>query len=390
MQKMILLILALAGISSCANVYAQEATAPATPEVKVEAPADPAAPAVKVNGTVITEGMIEQAVTQQLASRSKAPQNPELIERYKKIMRPRVIDNLINIELISQAAKKDGLALTDADIDARLEDLVKLAMEQSSMTREELAQDILKRQGVTIEESLANYRTNKQFLETILLEKIAAVRFAQQIEVSDQEIQNYYDENKAARYTKQEMVKASHILVKTIDDEGQPIAEEQKAQALTKIKEIKAKVDSEGSDFAALAGEFSDCPSGKRSGGDLGFFPKTGAMVEPFASEAFALKPGQVSDIVETQFGYHIIKCTDYQKEEVTPLSEVKDEISNQLARGKKNQVLSEMTSQLRSEAKIEYVNLADDPAEIARQKAAQQEAAQKEAQQAESTVEQK
>ncbi|MBN2842836.1 MAG: peptidylprolyl isomerase, partial [Sedimentisphaerales bacterium] len=303
MQKMFLLMLALAGICSFAIVHAQESTAPAAPEVKVVAQADPAAPAVKVNGVVINEGMIEQAIGQQLANRSKAPQNPELIERYKKIMRPRVIDNLINMELIGQAAKKDGLALTDADIDARLEDLVKLAMEQSKMTRDELAQDILKRQGVTIEESLASYRNNKQFLETILLEKVAAARFAQQIEVSDQDIQSYYDENKAARYTKQEMVKASHILVKTIDEEGQPVAEEQKAQALAKIKEIKARVDSEGSDFAALAGEFSDCPSGKRSGGDLGFFARTGAMVEPFASKAFALKPGEVSDIVETKFG---------------------------------------------------------------------------------------
>ena len=110
------------------------------------------------------------------------------------------------------------------------------------------------------------------------------------------------------RIKKPEQVKASHILVKV--DAGAD--EAKKAEARKKIQEIQQKVKA-GGDFEALATENSDCPS-KAKGGDLGFFER-GQMVKPFEEAAFALKPGEVSGIVETQFGYHIIKVQEKKDE---------------------------------------------------------------------------
>ncbi len=382
MQKFVLLLVLLVCVCGLDIARGQENAAADQAGTAVSA-VDPASTALTVNGVAITEAQISDAIAQQLAGRKNIPTEGPMLERYQQIMRPRVIDSMINVELISQAAKSENLSLTEDDIQNRLEDIVNIAMEQSGMTRDELAKDILKRQGMTIEESLAKYRENKQFLDTILLEKVAAAKYPQEITVSDDDVKKYYEENKEARYSKQEMVRASHILIKTIDEKGQPVSDEDKVAALETIKELKKKVDEPDSDFAEIARESSECPSGKRSGGDLNFFPRHNAMVEPFAKAAYDLKPGEVSDIVETQFGYHIIKCTDRQKAEVTPLEDVKDSIKNLLARNKKSSVLSNLTSELRKEAKIEYANPQDDPvvrAKIAEErKAAAQAAAESE-----------
>lgn len=361
-----------------AFVVANETGQFIAPEVAVQEPETLVLPdgvTLRVNDVDITEDMVLDGIKQQLASRDLSGISPEDFKTYSSILRPRVIDSLINVELINQVAKKEGLALTKQDIDSRIDEIVILAMEQTGMTREELAKDILKRQGITIEESLAKYRTNKQFLETILLEKVATVKQPLAATVTDAEIKDYFEANRS-KYSKPEMVRASHILVLTLDDNGQKFDETGIAEAKEKILDLQKKVAEPNADFAELAREFSDCPSGKSSGGDLGFFPRTGAMVEPFADAAYKLKPGQISDIVETQYGYHIIKCTERNPAEVTPLDEVKDDIRKQLSRYKKTAVLSDLTAQLRKEAVIKYSNQNDDPAFRAKQAQSQQEAA--------------
>ena len=91
-----------------------------------------------------------------------------------------------------------------------------------------------------------------------------------------------------------------------------------------------AEAKKPGADFVALAVQHSSCPS-RTKGGDLGFFPREGAMVEPFAAAAFALKTGEISDIVETRFGYHIIKVTDKKAAVVVPLERASETIREQL-----------------------------------------------------------
>jgi peptidyl-prolyl cis-trans isomerase C len=141
-----------------------------------------------------------------------------------------------------------------------------------------------------------------------------------EINVSEEDINLYYKSHKN-EFTVPEQVKARHILIrvdKSASEEDKKKAKE-KAEAL--LKRIK-----NGEDFEKLASEFSEDPGSNKKGGDLGYFSR-GRMIKSFEDVAFSLKPGEVSDVVETSFGYHIIKVEDRKPEELQPLEKVKDEV---------------------------------------------------------------
>jgi peptidyl-prolyl cis-trans isomerase C len=125
----------------------------------------------------------------------------------------------------------------------------------------------------------------------------------------------------------------------------------QKASAKKTLQDIKARL-AKGEDFAALAKEFSQ-DSSSANNGDLGYF-RRGQMVKPFEDAAFSLKPNEVSDIVETQFGYHLIKVYDKKPESVIAYDDVKDRIAEQIRQDKLKQEVMEYIQELRKSAKIE------------------------------------
>jgi peptidyl-prolyl cis-trans isomerase D len=145
--------------------------------------------------------------------------------------------------------------------------------------------------------------------------------------VPDAQIAEYYKSH-TSEFTTPEEVHASHILIrpKTMDDAGWKAAE-------ARAKEVDAKAHAAGADFAALARQYSDDQGSKANGGDLGWFPR-GRMVKEFENAVFALKPGQVSGLVKSQFGYHIIKLEARKPAGVRPLDEVRDEIRAKLVEG--------------------------------------------------------
>ena len=149
------------------------------------------------------------------------------------------------------------------------------------------------------------------------------------IEVSDEELEAYYATHMDMFFR----VKASHILLETEEE----------------AKEILVRVH-EGEDFNTLAKEYSIDPSVKENGGDLGYF-RHGNMVEPFEEAAFSLKPGEISDIVESQYGFHIIKVEDRKIDE---LDDVKDELKTSMLIDKKSSDYGEIFQKLYDEAKIE------------------------------------
>ncbi|MEO8837894.1 MAG: SurA N-terminal domain-containing protein, partial [Herbaspirillum sp.] len=144
---------------------------------------------------------------------------------------------------------------------------------------------------------------------------------AGQINVSDDDIKSYYAQN-ASHYTTEEERRASHILIAVNKDA--PAAEQAKAKA--KAETLLAEVRKDPSSFARVAKENSQDPGSATKGGDLGFFTKQ-AMVKPFADAAFGLKQGQISDLVKSDFGYHIIQLTAIKPAVAKPLAEVKDTI---------------------------------------------------------------
>ncbi len=168
------------------------------------------------------------------------------------------------------------------------------------------------------EKNKEQYRIPEKISVTYL--EIDPKKFEGEVKVTEKEIESYYEYN-ADMYQQPKQVKARHILFKV----GQDDAEEVKAKVKKRAEKVLLKAR-KGEDFAALAKEYSEGPS-KSQGGDLGYF-KAGQMEAPFEEAAFALKKGEISDLVETRFGYHIILVEDVKEAGMTPLEEVREDIA--------------------------------------------------------------
>lgn len=155
----------------------------------------------------------------------------------------------------------------------------------------------------------------------------------EQLAISDEETKNYYDANKD-KFKEPEKFRARHILVDT---------EETAKDVLTRLKA--------GEDFSALAREKSKDPS-KERGGDLGFFSK-GQMVPEFEQATLALEPGQLSDVVKTQFGYHVIKLEEKQPAREQSFDEVKDQLKQMLLSNKQRERFETLLKELKDKTKV-------------------------------------
>jgi peptidyl-prolyl cis-trans isomerase C len=147
-----------------------------------------------------------------------------------------------------------------------------------------------------------------------------------------------------------EQVNASHILVTVNTDDDEKTKKEKREKLENILKDIR-----NGASFSENASLYSDCPS-KSKGGNLGFFKK-GDMVKPFSDVAFSMPKGEVSDIVETRFGYHIIKVLDKKETDTIPFEEAQKNIVSYLEGMEKNNIINEYLTNLRMEANIEYAD---------------------------------
>ena len=181
------------------------------------------------------------------------------------------------------------------------------------------------------------------------IEKMLQKKFDVLNKIDDQAVSAYYKEH-PEDFQVPDRVNASHILIATMEED----TPETKAEKRKQLAGLKKQIDG-GADFGELAAKHSACPS-KAKGGDLGPFEK-GKMVKPFEDAAFSLKKGEVSEVVETPFGYHLIKVTDRQPGRVMPLDEVKEKVRSFLDRQQREQTLNDYLEKLRGPAKIEYVS---------------------------------
>jgi peptidyl-prolyl cis-trans isomerase D len=181
-------------------------------------------------------------------------------------------------------------------------------------------------------------------------------RVEQSIEVSDAQLRAAYAGN-MDNFRTPEQVRARHILVMT---QGKPDGDKGKLKAKAEdlLKQLKA-----GADFAELAKKNSDDPGSGAQGGDLGFFTK-GKMVKEFDAYSFSAKLNELSPLIETSFGYHIIQVTDKQPAKVRPFEEVKDAIAKQL----KQQNVADKTQQLADQARAALAKAPSTAGEIAKQ----------------------
>lgn len=179
------------------------------------------------------------------------------------------------------------------------------------------------KEQLTESDGAAFFETHSEDYRFPVRRSIEHVRFSgfqyrEDMTVEDAEIEAFYNDN-MDMFTQEEQVKASHILIGTINQNRPP--EEAKKMAEDIYRQLQ-----NGSDFAELAKEYSDDPGSAAKGGDLGFFPR-GRMVGPFEDAAFGLQVDEVSQPVETQFGYHIVKVTDRREKKVQTLEEAREQI---------------------------------------------------------------
>lgn len=232
---------------------------------------------------------------------------------------PAALDSIITLELIEQAANKAGVTATDEDIQGELDTLIE------NFGSAEALDAAIAQNGMTTELLKENIRT--QVLVSKILEP--------ETKITDDQIKKFYDENKAALATP-EQIRVSHILVGT------------KQEAEDILKQIK-----DGADFAALAAEKSTDTNTKDSGGDLNFISKGQSGDEAFDTAAFALEINEVSGVVEGAAGFHIIKKTEHKEATTPTFDEKKEMIRKQLLSQQVGELSQAWMEKLRSDAKI-------------------------------------
>ena len=167
------------------------------------------------------------------------------------------------------------------------------------------------------------------------------------INITDRDIQEYYKAHKD-EYTVPEKVRARHILIRVPKDAPDAQKEEARKRAEELLQRLRA-----GENFEKLAKEYSEDPGTKDRGGDLGYFSR-GRMVKPFEDTAFSLEPGQISDVVETRYGFHIIKVEDKKPAEVLPLERVRERIRKKLHEDFRKAKVKELIDRAMEEAGVE------------------------------------
>ena len=262
-------------------------------------------------------------------ARQGRPVDDAQLKRYEGSIR----ETLIKRSLLLQQAKSMDIKVADRLVDKALAEFKAAFKDEAGYAR------ALTEMGFT-EKMLTD-----QIRDGLTIKALIDSEVVRKISLSDKQIRAFYDDNPDL-FQRPEQVKASHILIAV--PEGAD--EEKKAEALAAIQALKTRIDN-GENFATLAMEHSACPS-KAKGGDLGFFGRE-QMVPPFSEAAFALAPGQVSDVVETRFGYHLIRVTEKKAAQTMAFNDVKEAIATRLRQEQEGKKIDAYIKKLKEHADI-------------------------------------
>ncbi|MEW6235100.1 MAG: peptidylprolyl isomerase [Candidatus Omnitrophota bacterium] len=308
----------------------QEAADKAAPEKKTDDPV-----VCKVNAKEIKESQILEQIQAQLRQMG-GQVTPDVREKANTLLFNESMNTLISINLLKQKAEEQKLKVEKEDVDKQIEEI------KASLPANMKLEDALASSNMTEEDLRKQIQTGDQ----LLYKKVIDRNIKKPEAPTEKDIKDFYDKNPASF---QEKVHASHILLQFPKDGS--VTEAQKKELNTKLAAIRADIQSGKIKFEDAAKQYSDCPS-KQKGGDLGLFQR-GQMVPEFEKAAFDAKVGDLTDIVETKFGYHIIKVTDRQKPN---LETEKEKIGKYLETQKYNQATRDYLDLLKKEAKIERV----------------------------------
>jgi peptidyl-prolyl cis-trans isomerase C len=258
------------------------------------------------------------------------------LQRLTKL-RKEAMDEMIEQELVRQAAEAKGIEVTGAEIDAALAEISESFDNPDDFNRR------IQSEGFTPD----SYR---QHVERML----AAKKYLDDIRmgaatVSDAELESYYRDNEL-RLTLPEQVRVRHILLT-----WKPLGKQDDRAAIREQMVPILEKARAGEDFAALAREYSDDYATAKNGGDTGLF-RRGQMAPAFEAVAFALQPGEISEPVETSFGVHILRLEEHQEARLLPLDEVREQLRDHIREEKMEAAVTQETERLRREGEVEIL----------------------------------
>jgi peptidyl-prolyl cis-trans isomerase C len=334
-------LVALSALVACGRNPAEQTASAQVPPAPAQQPAAAPAPPnplpaelpdvlARVNGQPVTKADFDRLVKNVEAGRGPIP-----ADKRDEVLRS-VLDQLITYSVLKQEAAARKLTVSDADVDAQV------AQMQKQFPSEAEFNTALAARNATVAQLKADARVD------MAINKMMEAELASTTAATDADAQDFYTKN-PDKFKQGETVRASHILVKVEESADDAMKKVARSKIDAVLKRAKA-----GEDFAALAKENSADGSAAQ-GGDLGFFPR-GQMVPAFDQAVFALKPGEISEVVTTQFGYHIIKLTEKKEASTIPLETVKPRVLEFLTNQKKQQRVDSFINEAKKRAKIEVL----------------------------------
>ena len=337
MFRVLPLIAVFALLSACSTTPPVEArdqaAAPGAPAA--EAPVKPV-PAqlpelmARVNGEPISKAEFERAV-QTMEGRAGGPVPSEQRDRVYR----GVLDQLIGYRLLTQESKTRKVAVPDAEVEARITQI------RGQFPSEDVFMQMLEQRKLTLDQVRADAR------QDMAVAKMIQDEIASKVTVKPEQVTDFYEKN-PDQFKQAEQVRASHILIAFPEKADAAAKATARAKAEQVLKDVKA-----GKDFAALAKQHSQDPGSAVNGGDLGFFQQ-GQMVGPFNDVAFSLAPGNTSEIVETNFGYHIIRVVEKKAGRTVPLEEVRPQVEQFLQNKNRDDQTTAFVNALKAKGKVE------------------------------------
>ncbi len=296
----------------------------------------------RVNGELISREEFDNIMASNI-SRFEAQNQQQFDENYRPQLERQVLDGLITRTLLEQEAESAGITVSDERLDQTLEQF------KSQFPNESAYLMALEQEGFTEDEFVGELRRQ------LLIESLIQTEVYDNVTVSEEMMRNFYDDN-PQYFDIPEQVSARHIILTTqgITDENALAAKREE------LEEIRQEI-LDGADFEEVARERSEGPSAS-DGGNLGSFGR-GQMVPEFEEAAFALEPGEISEVVETQFGYHIVQVTEKTPGRTESYDEAEENIRTFLTEQEQNVAVQHYLSDLRREAEITELIEIDLPA---------------------------
>ena len=312
--------------------------APATNATQLAPQAQPPQPVpaqlpdvvARVNGEAVTKADFDEAVKELEASAGQ----PVPADQRNQVLRG-VLDQLIGYRLLVQETKARKITVADAELDARIAEIRK------QFPSEDAFKQVLTQRSLTVEKLRTDAR------DDLMVSKMLQAEIGAKAAVTAAQVNEFYQQN-PSQFQQGERVKASHILIAFPDNADAAAKQAARAKADVVLKDVKS-----GKDFAGLAKANSQDPGSAPNGGDLGFFQQ-GQMVPPFDAVAFKLAPGEISELVETTFGYHIIKVAEKSASRTMPLDDVRPQLEQYLEGQNRQMQTQAFVESLKAKGKVE------------------------------------